>query len=114
MGILGVLGSFLLIISLAFLSLGIYYKRNQKMNMEAQSLMQVPSAKVINKPADGGITTLHMAALNGHFETVHLLLDLGAFVSEITVEDGTTIDLIVFKKKKASSSYIFSTNDRLA
>ncbi|XP_021731376.1 E3 ubiquitin-protein ligase XBAT32-like [Chenopodium quinoa] len=50
--------------------------------------------QVINKPADGGITVLHMAALNGHFETVHLLLDLGASVSEITVEDGTTIDLI--------------------
>lgn len=50
--------------------------------------------QVINKPADGGITALHMAALNGHFETAQLLLDLGASVSEITVEDGTTIDLI--------------------
>ncbi|EXB94923.1 putative E3 ubiquitin-protein ligase XBOS32 [Morus notabilis] len=35
-----------------------------------------------------------MAALNGHVESVQLLLDLGASVSEITVEDGTTIDLI--------------------
>lgn len=50
--------------------------------------------EVISRPADGGITALHMAALNGHAETVHLLLDIGASVSEVTVEDGTTIDLI--------------------
>lgn len=35
-----------------------------------------------------------MASLNGHVETVHLLLDLGASVSDITMEDGATIDLI--------------------
>jgi E3 ubiquitin-protein ligase XBAT32/33 len=35
-----------------------------------------------------------MAALNGHVESVQLLLDLGASVYEVTVEDGTTIDLI--------------------
>ncbi|KAJ0089773.1 hypothetical protein Patl1_14418 [Pistacia atlantica] len=50
--------------------------------------------EVISRTADGGITALHMAALNGHVESVHLLLDLGASVSEVTVEDGTTIDLI--------------------
>lgn len=49
---------------------------------------------MINKTADGGITALHMAALNGHVESVQLLLDLGAMISEVTVEDGTTIDLI--------------------
>ncbi|XP_068651694.1 probable E3 ubiquitin-protein ligase XBOS32 isoform X2 [Aristolochia californica] len=50
--------------------------------------------RIINKPADGGITALHMAALNGHVESTHLLLDFGASVSDVTVEDGTTIDLI--------------------
>lgn len=51
-------------------------------------------SKLVNQKADGGITALHMAALNGHAETVSLLLDLGASVSEVTVEDGSTIDLI--------------------
>ncbi|KAA8522800.1 hypothetical protein F0562_009223 [Nyssa sinensis] len=50
--------------------------------------------QVVNRTADGGITALHMAALNGHVESVQLLLHLGASVSEVTVEDGTTIDLI--------------------
>ncbi|KAL6525474.1 putative E3 ubiquitin-protein ligase xbos32 [Orobanche hederae] len=50
--------------------------------------------EVISRSADGGVTALHMAALNGHVETLHLLLDLGASVSDRTVEDGTTIDLI--------------------
>lgn len=63
-------------------------------------------SEVINRAADGGVTALHMAALNGHTETVHLLLDLGASVSDITVEDGTTIDLIgimCFKLNKWTS-----------
>ncbi|KAJ0744659.1 putative transcription factor C2H2 family [Helianthus annuus] len=50
--------------------------------------------ETINRPADGGVTALHMAALNGHVDSVQLLVDLGASVNEVTVDAGATIDLI--------------------
>ncbi|XP_006845489.2 probable E3 ubiquitin-protein ligase XBOS32 isoform X1 [Amborella trichopoda] len=59
------------------------------MEFETSSL-----SKILNKPADGGITALHMAALNGHVDSLQLLLDLGACISVVTIDDGTTIDLI--------------------
>jgi E3 ubiquitin-protein ligase XBAT32/33 len=57
-------------------------------------LDQSSLARIVNKAADGGITALHMAALNSHTECVQLLLDLAGNVSAVTVQDGTTIDLI--------------------
>lgn len=51
-------------------------------------------SKFVNRAADGGITALHMAALNGHFDCVQLLLDLNASVSAVTFHYGTSMDLI--------------------
>ncbi|XP_052186257.1 E3 ubiquitin-protein ligase XBAT33 [Diospyros lotus] len=51
-------------------------------------------SKFVNKAADGGITALHMAALNGYFDCVQLLLDLNANVSSVTFHYGTSMDLI--------------------
>ncbi|RDX71835.1 E3 ubiquitin-protein ligase XBAT33, partial [Mucuna pruriens] len=51
-------------------------------------------SKFVNKIADGGITALHMAALNGYFDCVQLLLDLNANVSAVTFHYGTSMDLI--------------------
>ncbi|MED6180919.1 E3 ubiquitin-protein ligase xbat33 [Stylosanthes scabra] len=51
-------------------------------------------SKFVNKTADAGITALHMAALNGYFDCVQLLLDLNANVSAATFHYGTAMDLI--------------------
>lgn len=51
-------------------------------------------SKFVNKAADGGITALHMASLNGYFDCVQLLLDLHANVSAVTFHYGTSMDLI--------------------
>ncbi|CAH9097882.1 unnamed protein product [Cuscuta europaea] len=51
-------------------------------------------AKFVDKVADGGVTALHMAALNGYLECVQLLLDLHANVSAVTFHYGTSMDLI--------------------
>ncbi|XP_010546090.1 PREDICTED: E3 ubiquitin-protein ligase XBAT33 isoform X2 [Tarenaya hassleriana] len=51
-------------------------------------------SKFVNKAADGGITALHMAALNGYFDCVQLLLDLEANVSAVTFHYGTSMDMI--------------------
>ncbi|KAK7314994.1 hypothetical protein VNO77_33526 [Canavalia gladiata] len=51
-------------------------------------------SKFVNKTADAGITALHMAALNGYFDCVQLLLDLNSNVSAATFHYGTSLDLI--------------------
>ncbi|GJY37943.1 E3 ubiquitin protein ligase XBAT33 [Tanacetum coccineum] len=50
--------------------------------------------KFVNKAADGGITALHMAVLNGYADCVQLLLDLHANTSAVTFHYGTSMDLI--------------------
>ncbi|KAL0345979.1 UNVERIFIED_CONTAM: putative E3 ubiquitin-protein ligase XBOS32 [Sesamum radiatum] len=69
-------------------------RKNLKNDESASEFDWRALAEIVNRTADGGVTALHMAALNGHAETVHLLLDLGASVSATTVDDGTTFDLI--------------------
>ncbi|MBA0621895.1 hypothetical protein Godav_007475 [Gossypium davidsonii] len=52
-------------------------------------------SRFVDKAADGGITALHMAALNGYFDCVQLLLDLQANVSAVTFHFGTWLPLDV-------------------
>ncbi|KAK9059510.1 hypothetical protein SSX86_020214 [Deinandra increscens subsp. villosa] len=75
-----------------------FYKHVKKRSRIAQFVSESNDGtslyEIINRPADGGVTALHMAALNGHFDSLCLLLDLGASMNEVTREDGSTIDLI--------------------
>ncbi|GJU31661.1 E3 ubiquitin protein ligase XBAT32 [Tanacetum coccineum] len=79
-------------------SISRFYKLIKKRSRIQESVSESSDGnslyEIINKPADGGVTALHMTALNGHVDSLHLLLDLGASINEITVDDGTTIDLI--------------------
>ncbi|XP_074291237.1 E3 ubiquitin-protein ligase XBAT33 [Silene latifolia] len=61
---------------------------------EGSNMKNSALSKFVNKPADGGITALHMAALNGYFDCVQLLLDVRANVSAVTFHYGTSMDLI--------------------
>ncbi|KAL9237287.1 hypothetical protein vseg_011856 [Gypsophila vaccaria] len=61
---------------------------------EGSTIKNSALLKFVNKPADAGITALHMAALNGYFDCVQLLLDLRANVSAVTFHYGTSMDLI--------------------
>ncbi|XP_068634243.1 E3 ubiquitin-protein ligase XBAT33-like [Aristolochia californica] len=63
-------------------------------NFVKQKYDQAALSKFVNRAADGGITALHMAALNGYFDCVQLLLDLHANVSAVTFHYGTSMDLI--------------------
>ncbi|KAJ6375016.1 hypothetical protein OIU77_000062 [Salix suchowensis] len=61
---------------------------------EKNRFEQSALSRFVNKAADGGITALHMVALNGYFDCVQLLLDIHANVSSETFHYGTTMDLI--------------------
>lgn len=70
---------------------------SQKYNVQfmlINSLACSALSKFVNKAADGGITALHMAALNGYFDCVQLLLDIHANISAVTFHYGTTMDMI--------------------
>jgi ankyrin repeat protein len=65
-------------------------------------------SRFVNKAADGGITALHIAALNGYFDCVQLLLDIHANVSSVTFHYGTTMDLIGLPFYSMPHNFIFS------
>ncbi|KAJ3672464.1 hypothetical protein LUZ60_007185 [Juncus effusus] len=58
---------------------------NSKTGDDTETEQKSELVKYINKPANNGVTALHMAAMNGHFECVHLLLDLYASATSQTL-----------------------------
>ncbi|XP_039135841.1 E3 ubiquitin-protein ligase XBAT33-like [Dioscorea cayenensis subsp. rotundata] len=58
----------------------------QRTNPDSSALV-----RFINKVADGGTTTLHMAALNGYFDCMQLLLDLHADDLVVTFHYGSSL-----------------------
>ncbi|KAL3647364.1 E3 ubiquitin-protein ligase xbat33 [Castilleja foliolosa] len=77
-----------------FVPSALYQSLNSQTTDEGNDGSNIGLSKFIDKVADGGITALHMAALNGYFDCVHLLLDLQANVSADTFHYGTSVDLI--------------------
>lgn len=61
---------------------------------------------LVNARADKGITPLHLAAMNGHPETLGLLLDAGARVNAMTRSDGDFLDVSVMGKPRRLSGRI--------
>jgi len=59
----------------------------------------------VNARADKGITPLHVAAMNGHPETLALLLDAGARVNAMTRSDGDFLDVSVMGTGGAGSKF---------
>ncbi|XP_042441115.1 E3 ubiquitin-protein ligase XBAT33-like [Zingiber officinale] len=58
---------------------------DQHKSLSAKHYDPLALTRFINKAAKGGITALHLAALNGHSNCVHLLLDLNANISAMTL-----------------------------
>ncbi|ONK59200.1 uncharacterized protein A4U43_C08F4010 [Asparagus officinalis] len=52
-------------------------------------------SKFINKMADGRVTSVHLAALNGHSDCLQLLLDLRANVSALTYHYGSSSSIMI-------------------
>ncbi|KAJ6826398.1 putative E3 ubiquitin-protein ligase XBOS33 isoform X1 [Iris pallida] len=64
-------------------------------------------SRFVNKVADGGVTALHLAALNGDSDCVQLLADLRADVSAVTYHYGPSTKMI-----GRFRSFLISQTDR--
>eukprot|EP00897_Mesotaenium_endlicherianum_P000800 jgi/Mesen1/10720/ME000090S10177 len=65
-----------------------------KLSAKSLSAARRQLDEIINLRADSAVSALHMAALNGHAECVHLLLDLGSHVDALT---GVLLLLLLLK-----------------